>query len=94
LAELRTSDDYQHRSSDEPVLSSARDADRRRFQDHGPSRRPPGDQMWIRANLQMRRDHRLLVRQQSDGAMPEPVHVDDPRTRDHRHDQTDGQNHG
>jgi hypothetical protein len=49
--------------------------------------------MWIHANLKIRRDHRLFIRQQSDRAMPQPVHVDDPRARDHHHDQRSGQNH-
>jgi hypothetical protein len=49
--------------------------------------------MWIHANLKIRRDHRLFDRQQSDGAMSEPVHVDDPSARDHHRDQRSGQNH-
>ena len=39
-------------------------------------RSPP---MWVPANLQLRRDHRLIVgQQQCDWSMPEPVHINDP----------------
>jgi hypothetical protein len=50
--------------------------------------------MWVPANLEIRRNHRPVLRQQRDGSMAEPVHIDDPRANNHCRDQRGAQDDG
>ena len=48
-----------------------------------------GHPMRVCANLQIRRHDRPVRRQQRDGSMPEPVHIDDASAQQHGDDQGD-----